>query len=64
MKKEWYRYKNRLYHKVGEYYNAGITKLMLLPEEVEQLHLNHEHLILVDSRDPELVAIRPTGNRS
>jgi hypothetical protein len=46
--REWFLYKGRRYHKVGEMYCGGVTKLMLLPEEIDNLHLNHEHLVLVE----------------
>jgi len=48
LEKEWYIYKGEKYHKVGEVYCGGILKIMLLPERIEHLHLNHEYLILVE----------------
>lgn len=53
MEREWYLYKGKRYHKVGEMYCAGNIKVMLLPEEIEELHLNHEHLLIVHIHDVE-----------
>ena len=55
--KQLYIYKERLYHWVGEHYCGGVTKVMLLPIEIEHLHLNHEHLIQIPDDDPDLIKL-------
>jgi hypothetical protein len=57
MKKIFYVYKDELYHWVGEHYCAGINKVMLLPADIEELHLNHEHLIQIEDDDPDLIKL-------
>ena len=57
MEKIFYVYKERLYHQVGEHSCGGVNKIMLLPAEIEELHLNHEHLIQIPDDDPDLIKI-------
>jgi hypothetical protein len=57
MEKILYVYKGKTYHWVGDHFCGGVTKKMLLPLEIEHLHLNHEHLIHIPDDDPDLVKI-------
>ena len=54
---EWFLYRKKRYQKVGEIYEAGIARIMLLPEEIGQLHKNHEYLLIVDESDSDLTRV-------
>lgn len=57
MEKIIYVYKEKLYHWVGDHFCSGVTKKMLLPIDIEELHLNHEHLIQIPDDDPDLIQL-------